>query len=235
MTPPGAAASPGTRPTRSGSRVQVRGDRTRAAIIAETVRCIDEEGFAAASAKHIAERAGVTWGVIQYHFGDRNGLLSAVVADGYDRFRRAVESVAVPDGPTHRRVGAVVEAAWAAFSSPESLASLEILIATRANRDGARRSGLEVMARDMRRLGSLLVVDAPGAGRRQGLVGEVLFATLRGLVLSQMVTPQPVDTTAERAVLVELLDAFVDDAGPAARFRPPGPGPTAGATPRPPS
>ncbi len=197
--------------------MQVRGDRTRAAIIAETVRCIDEEGFAAASAKHIAERAGVTWGVIQYHFGDRSGLLAAVVADGFDRFRHAVESVTVPDGPTHLRVGAVVEAAWAAFSSPESVASLEILIATRANRDEARRTGLEVMARDMRRLGALLVGESPDGGRRQGVVGEVLLATLRGLVLSQMVTPRPIDTSAERAVLVALIGGFLDSPDPVGR------------------
>jgi AcrR family transcriptional regulator len=45
----------------------------RAIVIDETIRCILEEGFAAASAKHITERAGVTWGVVQYHFGDRDG------------------------------------------------------------------------------------------------------------------------------------------------------------------
>ena len=52
-------------------------------VIDETVRCVLEEGFGAASAKHITERAGVTWGVIQYHFGDRDGLLMAVVDRGF--------------------------------------------------------------------------------------------------------------------------------------------------------
>jgi AcrR family transcriptional regulator len=45
----------------------------RAIVIDETIRCILEEGFAAASAKHITERAGVTWGVVQYHFGAATG------------------------------------------------------------------------------------------------------------------------------------------------------------------
>jgi hypothetical protein len=45
----------------------------RAIVIDETIRCIFEEGFAAASAKHITERAGVTWGVVQYHFGAATG------------------------------------------------------------------------------------------------------------------------------------------------------------------
>ena len=74
-------------PTRSTTAPRKRGDETRAKIIDETVRCIVEEGFPAATAKHVAERAGVTWGVIQYHFGDRNGLLMAVVDDGVSRAR----------------------------------------------------------------------------------------------------------------------------------------------------
>ena len=74
-------------PTRRTSAPRKRGDDTRAKIIDETVRCIVEEGFVAATAKHVAERAGVTWGVIQYHFGDRDGLLQAVL----EKHRRATE------------------------------------------------------------------------------------------------------------------------------------------------
>ena len=70
-------------PRRPANGKQVRADRTRAMVIDETVRCVIEEGFGAASAKHITERAGVTWGVIQYHFGDRDGLLMAVVDSGF--------------------------------------------------------------------------------------------------------------------------------------------------------
>ena len=69
-------------------------------IIDETVRCIVEEGFAAATAKHVAERAGVTWGVIQYHFGDRNGLLMAVV-DEKSKDVLADETAAAGDEDLH--------------------------------------------------------------------------------------------------------------------------------------
>lgn len=210
----GGSIQPGVRPTRKGTRAQVRGDRTRATIIDETIRCVIEEGFAAASANHIAERAGVTWGVIQYHFGDRSGLLSAVVAHGYQRFRRAIESISVPEGPSDRRVAAVVAAAWAAFSSPESRASLEILIGARAGRDRNSASELEAMARDMRKLGGELVREGPNSQTRDAAIGEVLWATLRGLVLSQMLTQRPINSSKERAVLVALITTFVDGEPP---------------------
>ena len=196
MTPARRAGPAPAQPTRTGGRAQPRGDRTRDAIIDETVRCINDEGFAAASASHIAERAGVTWGVIQYHFGDRNGLLSAVIAHGYEQFSRAIESVTVPRGPSRPRVEAVVEAAWTAFSSPESRASFEILISARSDRDGTRVAELEEMAREMRALGGVLFGHVAGDGRHEAVVGEVLWATLRGLVMAQMLTTRPIDRCA---------------------------------------
>jgi AcrR family transcriptional regulator len=191
-------------------RAQLRGDRTRDAIIGETVRCINEEGFAAASASHIAERAGVTWGVIQYHFGDRNGLLSAVIADGFQSFQRSIESVLVPAGPSRQRVEAVVEAAWVAFSSPESRASFEILISARAGRDQLQVGELESMARNMRALSGVLVGNRVDLGGQDAVVGEVLWATLRGLVMAQMLTSRTINSSRERALLVDLITGLLD-------------------------
>lgn len=210
MTPAGRPDLTPARPTRKVGRAQRRGDRTRDAVIEETVRCINEEGFATASANHIAERAGVTWGVIQYHFGDRNGLLSAVIAHGFQRFRRAIQSVSVPDGTSRQRVEAVVEAAWSAFSSPESRASLEILISARAGQDQERVGELEDMARDMRELSSVLIGSGIDSGRQDAVVGEMLWATLRGLVMAQMLASRAIDSSRERALLVDLITGLLD-------------------------
>ena len=110
-------------------------------MIDETVRCILEEGFGAASAKHITERAGVTWGVVQYHFGDRDGLLMAVVDKGFAELLEALRELPAGAENVRDRTEFIVNAAWDAFSSPTSMAALEILIATRAMRDtGASRT-----------------------------------------------------------------------------------------------
>jgi AcrR family transcriptional regulator len=210
MTPPRRTDPKPARPTRKVGRTQLRGNRTRDAIIEETIRCVNEEGFATASANHIAERAGVTWGVIQYHFGDRNGLLSAVIAHGFQRFRRAIQSVSVPAGPSRQRVEAVVESAWAAFSSAESRASFEILISARAGRDQVRVDELELMARDMRGLSSVLIGSGVDSGSQGAAVGEILWATLRGLVMAQMLTSRPIDSSRERALLVDLITGLLD-------------------------
>src|ERR1700742_2939570 len=99
-------------PRRPVSGKQVRADRTRAMVIEETVRCVLEEGFGAASAKHITERAGVTWGVVQYHFGDRDGLLMAVVDQGFSQLLESLKSMESELGSTsgHSRAELVVNA-----------------------------------------------------------------------------------------------------------------------------
>jgi TetR/AcrR family transcriptional regulator, regulator of cefoperazone and chloramphenicol sensitivity len=196
-------------PTRGAGRAQKRGDATHTAIVEETIQCVIDEGFAAASAQHIAERAGVTWGVIQYHFGDRNGLLGAVVTSGYNAFRASIDAVDVPDGDVRQGVVAVVDAAWAVFSTPEARASLEILICTRTTRGPARMTELEEMAKTMFRLGARIVGAEPDERRLGRDIGQVLWATLRGLVLAQMVTREPLDSTRERATLTDLIVAYL--------------------------
>lgn len=191
-------------PTRPTTGTQSRGDRTRAAIIDETVRCVLAEGFAAASARHVAERAGVTWGVVQYHFGDRSGILEAVVAAGYRDTVERLEAVSVATGGSTRdRVQGVVEAAWAAFSSPLARAGFEILVATRPHRDTSDDARLEDLGRQFHRVGRLLSPEHPH-------VGDLMFSALRGLALNQMMLAGEPDSARERAALVDVLTSFLD-------------------------
>jgi AcrR family transcriptional regulator len=197
-----------TAPTRRAVKGQTRGDRTRQLIIDETIRCVREEGFAAISASHIAERAGVTWGVIQYHFGDRNGVLMSVVDHGYELLRDAVDDVEVPIGSTRERVQAIVDAGWNAFSNPASLAAFEILVATRASRETRLEEHLADLADQLARLGRAL--DPTGRGRKRQAIGNLLWSALRGLALAQMVVTEPLDFTHERRALVDLLTMHLE-------------------------
>lgn len=56
----------------------------RAQLVACAIDVLAEDGYAAASLSRIAKRAGVSRGVIPYHFADRGELLDAVVAEVYD-------------------------------------------------------------------------------------------------------------------------------------------------------
>jgi AcrR family transcriptional regulator len=188
-----------------------RAGRTRALVIDETIACVVDEGFAAASARHIAERAGVTWGVIQYHFGDRAGLLMAVVDQGLTHLLQALELPANGKGGSVRqRAEALVEAAWSAFSSPTSLAALEILICTRCDRDARAQTHLIAIAEGLARL-ARQAVDGMDASKDSRL-GELIWATLQGLVVARLVDAQAPNTDSERSALVDLIVRAMESA-----------------------
>ncbi|CAN5284106.1 hypothetical protein BH09ACT8_BH09ACT8_53600 [soil metagenome] len=193
-----------TAPTRRGETRQRRGDDTRAVIIAETVACILEEGFGAASAKHITERANVSWGAIQYHFGDRDQLLMAVVDDGFAGLQQCLADIDIPNGPLRERVSAVVEAAWPAFSEATSMAAVEILVATRVSRDKKLNRHLVGMNDGLNALGARLVPERDGTD-----IADLIWACLRGLMLPQMMSVVPYDTSRQRQMLVDVLTLYL--------------------------
>lgn len=191
-------------PTRRTSAPRKRGDDTRARIIDETVRCITEEGFGAATAKHVAERAGVTWGVIQYHFGDRNGLLMAVVDDGVTELLTSLSAVDVSELGLRERVEAVVDTAWRCYASPTSLAAFEILRATRGSLGEQSHEHLIQMNTAINRLGRLVSDEPADSG-----VAEVIWAALRGIVLAQMIMGGPIDWQTERRALLDMVAHYL--------------------------
>ncbi len=201
-------------PTRNTDAPRKRGDDTRARIIGETVTCIVEEGFAAATAKHVAERAGVTWGVIQYHFGDRNGLLMAVVDDGVAKLVESLSSAHVSDLPLEQRIETVVDIAWNCYSSPTSLAAFEILRATRGSLGESSLRHLLEMNDAISGLGRLISDDPADRD-----VAEVIWAALRGMVLVEMIMHAPIDWERERRTLVEMAKQYLQRTRPAGRSR----------------
>jgi len=194
----------GTRPTRQTEAPRKRGDDTRARIIEEMVRCIVEEGFPAATAKHVADRAGVTWGVIQYHFGDRDGLLTAVVDEGVRKLLTSLSEANVGDLPLRQRIEVVVDTAFRCYSSPTSLAAFEILRATKGIHDGTRQHLLEIN-KAISHLGSLISTDPAHAG-----VAEVIWSALRGMVLVEMIVNTHLEWVDERQLLVDMATHYLE-------------------------
>lgn len=192
----------GTAPRRPNTGRQERGDRTRDLLIDETVRCIREEGFSAASARHIIERAGMSWGVIQHHFGDRDGLLTAVIEDAVDRLVGSLEVLADPEQVMDTED--LVRATWEAFANPKAMAGLEILIATKH-----LRGGLD--GQHMQRLGAALaalIARLNTGTKREHVValGMLLWTTPVAMMLAEMFATPPVTTKDAQMAVAKLID-----------------------------
>lgn len=102
---------------------------TRARIVAAVVESIAEVGFQRTTASEIVRRAGVTWGAVQHHFGDKNGILAAVLEDSFGRFAARLSAIDLdPAAPLDKRVALFVEGAWDHFGSPHFRSVFEILL-----------------------------------------------------------------------------------------------------------
>ena len=78
----GPASRPGSRPPRSRAAGRERGTaETRAALIEGAIAALREVGFAGASSRQIAQRAGCNQALIFYHFGSVRDLLVAALED----------------------------------------------------------------------------------------------------------------------------------------------------------
>lgn len=68
------------------------GEETRAQIVAAALKVFSEEGFAQASTRRIAERAGVNPPALQYYFGGKEGLHRACAQLIIDRAKLILET-----------------------------------------------------------------------------------------------------------------------------------------------
>ena len=72
----------------------------RAALLAAAEQELAERGVEGFSLRSVAKRAGVSHAAPAHHFGDANGLLTALAAEGFHRFllaQHAREEAAAPD------------------------------------------------------------------------------------------------------------------------------------------
>ncbi|EVT71023.1 TetR family transcriptional regulator [Stenotrophomonas maltophilia 5BA-I-2] len=61
-------------------RTRAEMEETRAKLLAVARRVFSEQGYAATSMDDLTAQAGLTRGALYHHFGDKKGLLAAVVA-----------------------------------------------------------------------------------------------------------------------------------------------------------
>ena len=192
-----------TVPRRPITGRQERGDRTRDLLIDETVACIREEGFSAASARHIIERAGVSWGVIQHHFGDRDGLLTAVIEDAVDRLIASLDVVSDPAAATD--TDDLVRATWEAFANPKAMAGLEILISTKHLRTGLGKRHMERLGAALANLMARLKTETNGD--HAVALGMLLWTTPVAMMIAEMFATPPLAAKDAQKAIAAMIDA----------------------------
>jgi len=98
-----------------------RGDATRARMLAAALECLATGDPEAASANHVAKRAGATWGAVKYQFGDLDGFWAAVLAHLEER-RGPLEFPTHQRTPVEGRVEQIVHTLWRGLETSDARA-----------------------------------------------------------------------------------------------------------------
>lgn len=194
--------------TKNSTATTPRALATRARVLAAAQDCVRELGPLGASSNEIARRAGVSWGVIQYHFGSREGILLAMIEDGFGGLLDALDAFGErePDN-AHDPIALLVDAIWKYCSQPDYMLYWDIL--RLLSRDPSSAELVAAMLRESetklnRRIAHLLR-GTIGSDTTLRTVRSLVFATMRGLALKQMFGDAPVSSAAERKLLVRTL------------------------------
>ncbi|MCU1401395.1 MAG: regulatory protein TetR [Acidimicrobiales bacterium] len=189
---------------------------TKRIVIDAAVACILERGFYRASSNEIARRAGVTWGVIQHHYGTREMLMLAILEDGGRRHTAIFANASITGKTVEERLDQLLDVFAAHYGQPEYLAYMQIALnmdhdpatssTVRATMDAVAERSAEFV-RELIRVTLGNAVDVPD-------LPVTIFLALRGFLVSeQLVATMAHDVQAlepsrlrrERQLLIRLL------------------------------
>jgi TetR/AcrR family transcriptional regulator, regulator of cefoperazone and chloramphenicol sensitivity len=196
---------------------------SRQRVIEAAIACILDQGFYRASSNAIAERAGVTWGVIQYHFGTREALMLAVLEEGTRRLNEVLLTAEIDGDTVTERIASYMDILARYYGSVDYLAFSQVLInLTHDPRTSTQTR--ETMTRisesanpELRRLQRQVLA---GTGVRRPALRSLLFHALRGLALSHVMletlpnqVDQPQQFPEQRRFLAEALGMRIEAEG----------------------
>jgi AcrR family transcriptional regulator len=202
-----APARRADRPEASGGGAENRASKQR--LLEAAVACILEKGYYRASSNEIARRAGVTWGVIQYHFGTRERLMLAAFEDACQKLIDHSRNAVITGETLRAQLGSYFEHLMGFYGRIEYLAYMEINLNLARDPD----TSAETMAA-LGRLGEEFKRHWVVAPMLPAHHRALVFESLRGLILSHhlrtddTLTPHVDDATGFVARAEDLLDAL---------------------------
>jgi TetR/AcrR family transcriptional regulator, fatty acid metabolism regulator protein len=188
------------------------------------IDAIVEVGFPRASVAEVARRAGVSKGVVTYHFAAKDDLIQAVISDVLASMTDYIEPHMTAANP-QRLPQKLIPSYISAYVDYYRTHSREVLALVRIYNAFRDESGRPNPAFDARAVEVRAVADALARGQAQGVFGafdaNVMAAVMKAAlddVLTQFAENTDLDLAAYSAELVAMFERAT---APGRRVRPP--------------
>jgi AcrR family transcriptional regulator len=175
----------------------------RPALLAEAERTLREQGLDGLSLRELARQVGVSHAAPRRHFADRQALLDALAASGWERLGAETRAAAQRAGTDYEARLRAAGRAYVRFATRDT-ALLEVMFAGRQGRQAdalreAATNAFSVLV-DLVREGQDSGALEPGDPERMALL---LFATTQGIaaiVNAGIVSPKRLDELVADAI-----------------------------------
>lgn len=198
--------------TRARRTQEERRAATRGALLDAALACLIEHGYEGTTTGRVCERAGVSRGAHQHHFGTRPALVAAALEELAMRRLDEIRSEVASLPPGDARIEQALDAIWGWYTGPLYQASIDLAAAARTDAE-LRETLAPVEARLSQ--GTLLccreMLAAGQDDRSRDPLIQMTLGTVRGLALLPIIHPGNRSATKQwafaRAQLAELFRA----------------------------
>lgn len=187
-----------------------KSEASRQQVLDAAIKTLAKRGFANTSVSDIADTAGMSKGVVHYHFTSKEDLIVRVLAQCYDTLSTAVRSAWSEPGTPPERIRRALREMWVTRTggSPEMTVVADLM--AQGIHDPKLKKSLAARFHTSREeLVQELVSSFQKLGLRPKLPAEVVarivMATLDGIALHQIFDPP---TETENGEIVRALELF---------------------------
>jgi len=167
------------------------------------VESISEVGFQRTTAAEIARRAGVTWGAVQHPFGDKEGILIAVLEESFTTFAAVLGTPSDEHETLEARASLFVGRSWQHFRSSHYRSTFEILLNLPPELEIPWQRG---MLEEWKRIWAHFFPESDPSGRQSIDLMLYAISVFTGLATTTMLDgKRPRARTRELAFLEETL------------------------------
>lgn len=201
-----------TRPRRTQEQ---RREATRRQLLDAAIDCVNELGFNGALLSVIAERAGVTRGSVQYHFGHKNELFLALTEEIGEQLLVDADTDRLRALPLRERIAAVCEQHWQVINSRHFIAAIQIQLGT-VHEPELRGRLYDAMRKAEAKTDRQWVELFGDRGVQANCIvaaRHVALAAMRGLATRQIYQKLPKRWEEERLLLREMLEQILAPEG----------------------
>jgi AcrR family transcriptional regulator len=183
-------------------------------LLDAAINCIFDAGFNGATLAAVADRAGVTRGAVQHHFGNKDDLVIAVIDEISTRLPLDFKNESSKSMGVEARIRSITDQYWRVINSRTFVAAMQIQLATVNEpalhgriRDSVHRTE-SALDRQWVGLFSDQKIDPDAAVAAR----HVVLASMRGFALRQIYRKTPQSWERERALLRKLLQQVLSNA-----------------------